>query len=128
MELNSSYLSFHCQVEASAIDKGRDKGMSELEDSPSAKQRQADEFELVAETIIRLCTSQEKRSADAPTTWVSTRDIAECCNLSIYKARYLLLKMAKKGWVQVTPHPINNALRWYICPDIPVKRQLYDNK
>ncbi|MGB8664571.1 MAG: FaeA/PapI family transcriptional regulator [Serratia inhibens] len=97
--------------------------MREHENKTSARQLQHEDFELVAETIIKLCAAKELRRADMPATWASTRDIAEDCDFSIYKTRYLLLKMAKKGWVQVTPQPINNALRWYICPDIKTVNQ-----
>jgi hypothetical protein len=100
--------------------------MNEFVNKTSASQRQDVHFELVAKSVIKLCADNERRNADAPATWVSTRDIADDCNFSIYKTRYLLLKMAQKGWVQVTPHPINNALRWYICPKMK-NREINDD-
>ncbi len=89
---------------------------------------QIEQFELVAEAVINLCSPQGQRQENLPETWASTRDIAENCDFSIYKTRYFLLKMARLGWVQVTPRPINNALRWYTCPEMPTQRQLSDNE
>ncbi|MGQ8776489.1 hypothetical protein ACUTQ5_19250 [Serratia sp. NA_112.1] len=71
----------------------------------------------LVEAILQLWAPQAGRTPGAPETWPSTRDIAESCNFSIYKTRYLLLKMVSKGWIQVTPHPVKNALRWSICPE-----------
>ncbi|CAI0855366.1 FaeA/PapI family transcriptional regulator [Serratia proteamaculans] len=65
--------------------------------------------------IVKLCASREDAHSLSPESWPSTREIAEDCNFSIYKARYLLLRLEKKGWVKVTPTPIKNSLRWYIC-------------
>lgn len=86
------------------------------------------QVELVADVIIKLCAVQEQRQVGVPETWPSTRDISESCNFSIYKTRYLLLKMVRKGWVQVTPRPVNNALRWFICPSMPGKGQQHDQE
>ncbi|MGQ8775436.1 FaeA/PapI family transcriptional regulator [Serratia sp. NA_112.1] len=74
--------------------------------------------ELLIEAVTQLCATQQGRNACAPETWPSTRDIAENCDFSIYKTRYLLMKMVAKGWIQVTPRPVKNTLRWYICPEI----------
>lgn len=77
--------------------------------------------ECLIEAVSQLCAAQQGRNAHAPETWPSTRDIAENCDFSIYKTRYLLMKMAAKGWIQVTPHPVRNTLRWYIFPDRDVQ-------
>ena len=69
--------------------------------------------DCVAEALVHLCLQDAGRHPDRPETWPSTRDIAEYSFLGIYKTRYLLLKMVKSGQARVTPHPINNALRWY---------------
>jgi hypothetical protein len=45
--------------------------------------------------------------------WPSTRQLADTNDISIYKARNLLLDMAKNGKVMVTGRPVNNTLRWY---------------
>lgn len=45
--------------------------------------------------------------------WPSTRQLADTQDISIYKARNLLLDMAKSGKVMVTGRPVNNTLRWY---------------
>ncbi|CAI1948192.1 MULTISPECIES: hypothetical protein [Serratia] len=73
--------------------------------------------ERLVEAATQLCVAQVGRNVQAPETWPSTRDIAENCHFSIYKTRYLLLKMVAKGRMQVTPHPLKNALRWYLCPE-----------
>lgn len=38
--------------------------------------------------------------ANPPPLFLKTREIAEACNMSIYKARYHLLKMEEKGFVE----------------------------
>lgn len=48
--------------------------------------------------------------------WPSTRQLADTHDISIYKARNLLLDMAKSGKVMVTGRPVNNTLRWYSPP------------
>lgn len=71
--------------------------------------------DTLIEAISSLWAAPWERCIADPETWPSTRDIAEHCNISIYKARYLLLKMASEGLVQVTPYPIRNGLRWHLC-------------
>lgn len=46
-------------------------------------------------------------------TWLTTRQLADSQNISIYKARLLLLAMADKGLIIVSDKRINNKLRWY---------------
>lgn len=75
--------------------------------------RHSQEGRILA-AITTLCTAHEKYRLDCQDTWPSTRDIAESCDYSIYKTRYLLLKMARQGKVQVTPRSVRNSLRWYI--------------
>lgn len=48
--------------------------------------------------------------------WPSTRQLADTHDISIYKARNLLLEMARSGKVMVTGRPVNNTLRWYPSP------------
>ncbi|MFS2224414.1 hypothetical protein [Pantoea sp. B65] len=49
--------------------------------------------------------------------WISTRVLAEDCELGIYQTRSLLLKLVQQQRVIVTPAPISNSLRWYIADD-----------
>lgn len=49
------------------------------------------------------------------TLWPNTRDIAECCNISIYIARYYLLKLVENNEAHVAPCSEKNILRWYIA-------------
>ncbi|WP_447889704.1 FaeA/PapI family transcriptional regulator [Serratia fonticola] len=48
-----------------------------------------------------------------PDTWVKTRQISDALNISIYKARQLLLDLVKLDLVIVSDGPIKNSLRWY---------------
>ncbi|WP_261435296.1 FaeA/PapI family transcriptional regulator [Serratia quinivorans] len=95
-------------------------------DQKITRQSQVDR---VVEAITKLCTTQKQHHIGTPETWPSTRDIAEDCKFSIYKTRYLLLKMEKKGWVQMAPHPIKNTLRWWCTyPNMLGKEQPIDNE
>lgn len=68
-------------------------------------------------------------SLPPPESWVSTRQIADANNISIYKARLLLLVLVDLELVMVSDGPINKSLRWYpknnkaslhgSLPDIP---------
>ncbi|TDB61093.1 hypothetical protein C5467_05400 [Photorhabdus khanii subsp. guanajuatensis] len=78
---------------------------------------QPSQTDQVLNVISKLCTVREMQMAPPPESWPSTRDVAEQCNFTIYKARYLLLKLADKGLVMVTPSPVKNSLRWYISED-----------
>ncbi|MBC3382240.1 hypothetical protein H8I69_24335 [Serratia fonticola] len=49
------------------------------------------------------------------TLWPNTRDVAECCNISIYIARYYLLKLVKKKEAYVSPCAERKILRWHIA-------------
>lgn len=48
-----------------------------------------------------------------PDVWVTTRQISNAHDISIYKARLLLLELVKLGLVIVSDGPVNNSLRWY---------------
>lgn len=45
-------------------------------------------------------------------TWIKTREISEVCDISIYKARYALLKLEEKGLVTRHTHPEKASLLW----------------
>ncbi|NYA16566.1 MULTISPECIES: FaeA/PapI family transcriptional regulator [Serratia] len=50
----------------------------------------------------------------AEATWLSTRQLAEHCQLGIYQARHLLLKLVEAGYVQATPGTKGSTLRWHV--------------
>ncbi|MGL1813978.1 UNVERIFIED_CONTAM: hypothetical protein GPA08_22550 [Serratia marcescens] len=45
--------------------------------------------------------------------WPSTRQLADAHDISIYKARLLLLDLVKNGLVTVCIPKANSTLRWY---------------
>lgn len=45
--------------------------------------------------------------------WPSTRQIADTNDLSIYKARLLLLELVRKNQVMVSDQSVKHSLRWY---------------
>jgi len=71
---------------------------------------------LHREILITLVHLSPPPQGDIPPqkcTWVTTRQIANAHDISIYKARSLLLQLADRNLVMVTDHPVNNSLRWY---------------
>ncbi|OJT44265.1 FaeA/PapI family transcriptional regulator [Serratia plymuthica] len=46
-------------------------------------------------------------------TWVKTRQIADAHNISIYRARLLLLGLVEIGLAIVSDGPVKKSLRWY---------------
>lgn len=64
-------------------------------------------------TLLRLSPPAISSTYPPETEWCSTRQLADAHNISIYKARILLLGMVKNGEVVVAPQRVNNTLRWY---------------
>lgn len=54
----------------------------------------------------------EHEISDHEMHWLTTRELANLCGFTIYKARYLLLDLADKGYVTVSDCDISNSLRW----------------
>ncbi|MBJ2078376.1 FaeA/PapI family transcriptional regulator [Serratia ureilytica] len=71
---------------------------------------------LHREILISLVNLSPPPNDDHPppeNTWAATRQIADAHDISIYKARLLLLELTHQGLVVVTDGPVNNSLRWY---------------
>lgn len=64
-------------------------------------------------TLIKLSPSHDGKPPPPENTWATTRHIADTHDISIYKARLLLLKLFDQGLVRVTDGPVNKSLRWY---------------
>lgn len=75
--------------------------------------RQLSEVFLALRELIS-CRSQQ--SVPPPVeSWPSTREVAEYCNITIYIARYRLMKLAEKRKDCVMSQSVSNTLRWYIA-------------
>ncbi|WP_422526933.1 FaeA/PapI family transcriptional regulator [Serratia fonticola] len=60
-----------------------------------------------------LCLRECAQGAIPPKTlWPSTRDVAKCCDISIYVARYYLIKLVERKKAYVAPCSVKNSLRW----------------
>ncbi|MDA5483380.1 hypothetical protein PGS49_22530 [Yersinia intermedia] len=66
--------------------------------------------------LSTLCAERRGPDGAMPpqNLWPKTRDIADICDISIYRSRSVLLALVARGKVQVTAHSINNSLRWFI--------------
>lgn len=65
-------------------------------------------------TLLRLTPERKKEpSPPAPEKWVTTRDVADAHQISIYKARQILLALVTRDLVMVSDGKVNNSLRWY---------------
>ncbi|OVZ85488.1 FaeA/PapI family transcriptional regulator [Yersinia intermedia] len=66
--------------------------------------------------LSTLCAQRYGPDGEIPpqSAWPKTRDIADLCDISIYLSRQVLLTLVARCKVQVTPHSINNSLRWFI--------------
>lgn len=64
---------------------------------------------------LRTLTPRQKKGEiiPPPDAWVTTRQISDAHDISIYKARLLLLDLVKLGLVIVSDGPVNNSLRWF---------------
>lgn len=81
--------------------------------SPKQQERQLLKKRLLY--ALQLLSPPLERYNHCPpqTEWPSTRQLADPLDISIYKARIILLDMVKEGEVVVSTQPINNSLRWY---------------
>ncbi|HHX4812397.1 TPA: hypothetical protein ACVBYD_000704 [Yersinia enterocolitica] len=70
----------------------------------------------VYSVLSTLCAQRYGPDGEMPpqNLWPKTRDIANICDISIYRSRTVLLTLVARGQVQVTAHSINNSLRWFI--------------
>jgi hypothetical protein len=70
-----------------------------------------------AQLLLAIDKLSQEKTVSRPYVseyWLNTREIAEFCDLTIYKARYLLLKMAAEGQVEMLPHRVKNSLNWRV--------------
>ncbi|MBB1580664.1 FaeA/PapI family transcriptional regulator [Serratia sp. OS31] len=65
-------------------------------------------------SLSELCAVRCILPETPPEKWLSTREIADQCQLGIYQARYFLLQLAEEQLVVTTSGSVNNALRWRI--------------
>lgn len=64
-------------------------------------------------TLLKMVSHLEENTIPPPSKWPTTRQIADAHDISIYKARLLLLELVKQGRVVVSNLPVSNSLRWY---------------
>jgi ribosomal protein S25 len=65
-------------------------------------------------SLSELCAVKCISPETPPEKWLSTREVADQCQLGIYQARYFLLQLAEENLVVTTSGSVNNALRWRI--------------
>lgn len=70
-------------------------------------------YQDVLQTLKRLAPLTNNNITPNPDTWPTTRQIANAHDISIYKARLILLELVRQGHVLVSDGAINNSLRWY---------------
>ncbi|MBC3252361.1 hypothetical protein H8I91_19015 [Serratia fonticola] len=71
------------------------------------------QYSLYRNVLKTLRNLTPRQSEDQVIMWATTRQIADANNISIYKARQLLLGLVKLGLVIVSDAPGKNSLRWY---------------
>ncbi|NLU17055.1 MAG: hypothetical protein GXW94_15035 [Serratia liquefaciens] len=68
----------------------------------------------IVNTLSQLCTLKNISPDTPPEQWISTREIADQCQLGIYQARYFLIILEGNNLVVSTSKSIKNSLRWRI--------------
>ncbi|TXE66632.1 hypothetical protein [Serratia nematodiphila] len=75
------------------------------------------QYPLYRDVLLTLRTLTPRPSRGqiipSPDVWATTRQISDAHDISIYKARLLLLDLVKLGLVIVSDGPVNNSLRWF---------------
>ncbi|HHQ6629756.1 TPA: FaeA/PapI family transcriptional regulator [Serratia fonticola] len=61
-----------------------------------------------------ICTARNISPCSEPASWPSTRDIADACDVNIYRARYFLLKLVAENQVETTTELVEKKRRWRI--------------
>lgn len=65
-------------------------------------------------TLSQLSTYKSISPDTPPEQWLSTREIADQCQLGIYQTRYFLIILEDNNLVVRTSKPVSNSLRWRI--------------
>jgi hypothetical protein len=74
------------------------------------------QLNTVLNALRALCKHDVHHSTIPPqVNWPKTREIAEYCEITIYLARYYLLRLVNDKKAYVTSGALNNSLRWYIA-------------
>lgn len=81
---------------------------------PSVRASRFPLYQAVLKTLLSLTRNPADGSViPAPCTWVTTRQISNALDISIYQARLILLELVKHELVLVSNGRVNNSLRWY---------------
>ncbi|CAM3976372.1 EAL domain-containing protein [Yersinia intermedia] len=80
----------------------------------------------VLNAIISLSQDRNILPGSDSELWPNTRQVAELCDLTIYKARYLLLKLTNEGLVDLVPHGLHNSLHWRLHTQEPAHIRVLD--
>lgn len=70
----------------------------------------------ILKTLFSLTSPVAGQPLPPPDEWPVTRQISDIHDVSIYKARLLLLSLADQGQVIVSRASVNKSLRWYPRP------------
>lgn len=71
-----------------------------------------------------LCKNDSHHTTIPPQAqWPKTREVAEYCEMTIYLARYYLLRLVENKKAYVTSGALNNSLRWYIAESSRLSKQ-----
>ena len=64
---------------------------------------------------VTIITGSRREDAGESSAWIRTRDIAEYCGITIYRARYSLMKLERNGDVVHKPTGKRMALSWRLA-------------
>lgn len=67
----------------------------------------------IIQSLKRIAPPADGDNFPPQSEWPSTRQIADNNDISIYKARLLLLELLTSNQVMVSDHSIKHSLRWY---------------
>ncbi|MBH3259839.1 hypothetical protein I5P78_25925 [Serratia marcescens] len=78
--------------------------------------------------LVKIAPPLQNSTLPPSESWPSTRKISDANDISIYKARLLLLDLARRGLVIVSERGIGNSLRWYPHKDFMLARKLFSSQ
>ncbi|KUQ07665.1 hypothetical protein AWI08_04140 [Klebsiella aerogenes] len=70
---------------------------------------------------VTLITKNRSGNSGESSVWIRTRDIAEYCDITIYRARYSLIKLEKNGDVVHKSTGKRMALSWRLAGKLSSK-------
>ncbi|MBH3259849.1 hypothetical protein I5P78_25980 [Serratia marcescens] len=73
---------------------------------------------MILIALVNISPPLNRNDPPPHESWPTTRDISNASDISIYRARNILLSLAERGLVRVSRKSTGHSLRWYPHKDL----------